>query len=336
MTKEAMFYKKLENKKVRCYLCAQHCKIEEGELGFCRVRQNLGGTLYTKVFGRVIARNVDPIEKKPLYHFLPGSRAYSIATLGCNFRCSFCQNWQISQPEDSSGDENRFGIPLSPKQAVAEAEEQRCESIAYTYTEPTIFFEYAFETAKLAKKAGLRNIFVTNGYMTSQALETIHPYLDAANVDLKAWQDDYYKNNCQARLKPVIKTIEKMHELGIWLEVTTLLIPGENDFRQELEGLTRFLAELDRDIPWHISAFHPAYKFGSRQSTPPETLEQAREIGKNAGLRYIYLGNIPTNNNTFCPHCGETVVERRGGLTSKVRLDNHKCPGCSSEIKGIW
>ncbi|MFP3982164.1 MAG: AmmeMemoRadiSam system radical SAM enzyme [Desulfurivibrionaceae bacterium] len=336
MIKEAMLYKKLDNEEVRCYLCSHHCRIEAGKTGFCRVRQNQGGTLYSMVFGRVIARNIDPIEKKPLYHFLPGSGAYSVGTVGCNFRCSFCQNWRISQPEELSGDEERLGIPLSPDQAVAEAEEANCQSIAYTYTEPTIFFEYAYETAKLAREAGLKNIFVTNGYMSHQALETISPYLDAANVDLKAWRDEYYQNLCQARLKPVIKTIKNMHDLGIWLEVTTLLIPGENDSREELEGLTAFLAELDRDIPWHISAFHPAYKFDGKRSTPLQSLEQAREIGDRAGLHYIYLGNVPATNNTSCPQCGETVVERRGGLTERVRIDKGKCPGCSSEIKGVW
>lgn len=336
MTREAMLYKKLDNEEVRCRLCSHHCKIKEGEVGFCRVRQNRGGTLYSNVFGRVIARHVDPVEKKPLYHFLPGTRAYSLGTVGCNFRCSFCQNWQISQAGDTAGDENKYGIPLSPEEAVQEAKDQNCESIAYTYTEPTIFFEYAYETAKLARQEGIRNIFVTNGYMTSQALETIQPYLDAANVDLKAWQDEYYRNNCQARLKPVIKTIEKMQELGIWQEVTTLLIPGENDSRAELEGLSRFLAELDRNIPWHISAFHPAYKFSLTASTPVETLEQAREIGRKAGLNYIYLGNVPATNNTTCPDCGEVVVDRTGGMTRGISLDQGKCPGCSAEIKGIW
>jgi len=334
MKREAMLYKKLKDDAVRCDLCAHHCLIEPETYGFCNVRQNISGTLYTHVFGETIAQNVDPIEKKPLYHFLPGSLSFSIATVGCNFRCQFCQNWQISQAGKQSG--GGLGHILLPENAVAEARNQNCDSIAYTYTEPTIFFEYAYETAKLAHKEGIKNIFVTNGFMTSQALDTIAPYLDAANVDLKAWDNEYYKNYCEARLKPVLKSIRYLKELSIWQEITTLIIPGENDSENQMKGIADFIASVDVDIPWHISAFHPAYEFGNRESTPIETLRKAEKIGRQQGLRYIYLGNVPAENDTVCPGCNEKVVIRSGRGVRKIRITENKCPGCGTKIAGKW
>ncbi|MFO8084957.1 MAG: AmmeMemoRadiSam system radical SAM enzyme [Desulfobacterales bacterium] len=334
MKREAMLYKKLKDNVIRCDLCAHHCRIEPEDYGFCGVRQNISGILYTHVFGETIARNVDPIEKKPLYHFLPGSAAFSIGTVGCNFRCQFCQNWRISQAGKKSG--ATLGQTLLPEDVVAAAKKQNCESIAYTYTEPTIFFEYAYETAKLAREEGIKNIFVTNGFMTTSALDTIAPYLDAANVDLKAWDNNYYKNYCEARLKPVLESIRYLRELSIWQEVTTLIIPGENDSEAQMKGIAEFIAGVDVDIPWHISAFHPAYEFGDRESTPIETLQKARKTGKQQGLRYVYLGNVPAENDTYCYHCKEKLVERHYGGVRKMRITDNKCPSCGTKIAGIW
>src|SRR3989339_538374 len=310
MRHEALFWEKLNENKGRCHLCAHECKIPEAGFGICGVRQNIEGTLYTHVYGEVIAANVDPIEKKPLYHFLPGSLTYSVATVGCNFKCGFCQNWQISQVSAANGDTVQKRR-MTPQEIVAEAMRNRCLSIAYTYTEPTIFFEYAYDTARLAKEAGLRNVFVTNGYMTRQALEVISPYLDAANVDLKSFNDDSYRRTCKARLQPVLDTLAAMKEIGVWLEVTTLVVPGENDSEQELRQLTEYLARIDTRIPWHISRFHPDYEFQNRAATPVETLLKAREIGREAGLHYIYLGNVVEGTDTNCKRCRERVIERR-------------------------
>ena len=335
MKKEAMLYQKKENGEVHCKLCAHYCKIEDTEKGVCGVRYNLGGTLYTMTYGKTIARHIDPIEKKPLYHFLPGSRSYSMAAAGCNFRCDFCQNWEISQIKGDA-EPGLPGQPLTPEEIVNEATENHCESISYTYTEPTIFFEYAYDTAKLAKKADLKNVFVTNGYMTRDALDTIAPYLDAANVDLKAWQDAYYKGHCQARVKPVLQTIRHMKELNIWVEVTTLVIPEENDSREDLEAIAGFISEVGKDIPWHISRFHPDYRFTNRPATPVETLRMAREIGKNAGLRYVYLGNVAGDNNTYCPQCAKPVVRRPVGIAGEINIRDGKCVSCGGAIEGVW
>jgi pyruvate formate lyase activating enzyme len=286
-----MLYEKLDDRKVRCFLCSHHCCIEESQRGFCRVRVNQEGKLYTLVYGTLVAANVDPIEKKPLYHFMPGTRTYSVATPGCNFRCGFCQNWQISQ---STGVEDEVGADrnLTPEQVVREAQNASCPSISYTYTEPTIFFEFAHDTARLANKAGLKNIFVTNGYMTEQALQTIQPFLDAANVDLKSFRDSYYRDNCEAHLKPVLNTISAMHRMGIRIEITTLIIPRQNDSPGELGDIARFIADLDPGIPWHISRFFPMYRFQDQRPTPLVTLDKAREIGEQAGLKHIHTGNV--------------------------------------------
>jgi pyruvate formate lyase activating enzyme len=334
MKKEAMLYKSMENGSARCDLCAHHCKIAPDQFGFCGVRQNIEGRLHTHVYGEVIARNVDPIEKKPLYHFLPGSSAYSVATIGCNFHCSFCQNWQISQISQKN-EASSLGENISPEEIVEDALKNHCSSIAYTYTEPTIFFEYAYETSKLAYQSGLRNLFITNGYMTYDALDTIAPYLDGVNVDLKGWSEEYYSNLCQAHLKPVVNSIKYIRKLGIWLEITTLIIPQEHDTESELEGIAKFIAETGVDIPWHISRFHPGYQLIHHQATPLATLEKAKEIGMKNGLRYIYLGNVPADKNTYCPQCGELLIER-SPEGNKVNLKNSTCPSCNFLIQGVW
>ncbi len=330
-----MLYDKLENNRVHCYLCAHECKIADSRLGVCGVRQNVEGRLYTLVYAQAIAANIDPIEKKPLYHFLPGSTSFSIATIGCNFKCGFCQNWQISQV---SGEEGAIlsGRELTPEQVVEEAKRHKCLSISYTYTEPTIFFEYAYDSAKLAKEAGLYNVFVTNGFMTRQALDTIKPYLDAANVDLKSFSEDYYERNCKARLQPVLDSIAYMKQLDIWVEVTTLVVPGENDSEEELRRIAGFIAQLDKDIPWHISRFHPDYKFGDHDATPVETLRKANEIGKSEGLHHVYLGNVLEGSDTFCHSCHELVVKRAYMGVERSKLSDGRCPSCSAPIKGVW
>lgn len=336
MIKEAMLYRPLPDNKVFCYLCSHYCQIADSKFGICGVRENREGKLYTHVFGEVIAANIDPIEKKPLYHFLPGTSSFSIATIGCNFHCPFCQNWQISQATKRSK-QSPSGYKLLPEEIVNEARSRDCQSIAYTYTEPTIFFEYAYETAKLAKEKGLANVFVTNGYMTSDALKTIRPYLDACNVDLKSFREDFYKKICRAHLKPVLESIRLMKELDIWVEITTLVIPGLNDGQEELTQIARFISDLDPDIPWHISRFHPDYQYPDAHATPLETLRKAFSIGKKEGLHYIYIGNVlGESEDTLCPHCQRTLIKRQGFFIGKNELQDSYCPFCGAYIAGIF
>ena len=334
--KEALFYEKLAENTVHCFLCAHHCRISDQHFGFCGVRQNLGGKLYTYAYGKVIAAHVDPIEKKPLYHFLPGSSSFSVATIGCNFRCVFCQNWEISQASFRDGDV-LGGSRLSPEAVISEALKYKCRSISYTYTEPTIFFEYALEIAKLANASGLYNIFVTNGYMTKEATLKIKPYLDGANVDLKFFKESSYKKVCAARLEPVLETIKLMRELGIWVEVTTLVVPGENDSEEELRGITGFLSSVDKDMPWHVSRFHPDYKFTEQKATPESILKRALEIGKEAGLNYIYAGNVSGwGNDTLCPDCGKPLIKREIFNILEYRVKEGKCSYCQAAIAGVF
>ena len=335
ITKESMLYEKLPDSKVRCNLCAHRCVIADGKKGICQVRENRGGTLYTLVYGHTIIQHADPVEKKPLFHFYPGSTAYSIATPGCNFRCRWCQNWDISQMVH----DRHFimGEEASLEQVVAAAQKADCRSIAYTYTEPTIFFEYAYDTARLAHEAGLANLYITNGYMTEEMLETFQPYLDAANVDLKAFRDKTYRKYVGARLQPVLDAMKLMKRLGIWLEVTTLVIPGINDDEGELKDAADFVAnELGMDTPWHISRFFPAYKMTDVFPTPVETLNRAREIGLEAGLRYVYVGNVPGEANTVCHKCGQILIRRLGYRILENRVQpNGRCPNCGMPVAGV-
>jgi pyruvate formate lyase activating enzyme len=334
--KEAMLYEQLPDRRVRCNLCAHHCLIADRKKGICQVRENRDGTLYTLVYGRTISQNIDPIEKKPLFHFYPGSTAYSIATPGCNFRCAWCQNWEISQmPKEQH---LIAGYEATPEEIVAEAQRCGCHSIAYTYTEPTIFFEYAYDTARLARGAGLANIFVTNGYMTEEMLKTFQPYLDAANVDLKAFRDKTYRKYVGAKLQPVLDSLKAIKRLGIWLEVTTLVIPGINDDSAELQDAAQFIVrELGADTPWHITRFFPDYQLTEVPPTPQESLERAWEIGKSVGLRYVYLGNVPgeEKQNTLCPKC-ETLLIRRNifGVVAN-RIKEGYCPDCGYVLAGV-
>lgn len=343
MKKEALLYEKSENKSrtflrdklVHCFLCSHYCRIPEGKFGFCGVRQNLGGILYTCVYAQVIACHVDPVEKKPLYHFLPGSKSFSIATIGCNFHCGFCQNWEISQC--SVRDAGDRGEDFSPREIVKAAGQSKCRSISYTYTEPTIFFEYALDTAKLAKERGLSNIFVTNGYMTKQALEMIKPFLNAANVDLKFFKDSSYKKVCSGRLEPVLDSIRLMKEMGIWVEITTLVVTGENDSPEELRAIAEFIVGVDKNIPWHVSRFHPDYKFTNYAATSEWTLKEAQEIGRTAGLKYVYAGNvIGFGNDTYCHNCNKILIRREIFDLLENHIKAGRCGYCNSVIPGVF
>jgi pyruvate formate lyase activating enzyme len=334
--KQALFQEPKEGMKVLCGLCAHRCLIAPGHRGICAVRENRDGTLYSLVYDKIIARNIDPIEKKPLFHFLPGSLSYSVATPGCNFRCKHCQNADISQlPRDRGG--MVPGEPVSPAEIVEAALRHRCASISYTYTEPTIYFELAYDTAKLARKAGLRNVFVTNGYITPEALREISPFLDAANIDLKGFTDDFYKKVCGARLQPVLDAIRLYKELGIWIEITTLVIPGHNDSEDELRQIAQFIRSVGEGVPWHVSRFHPTYKLTDQPITPVKTLELARRIGLDAGLRYVYEGNIPgEGEETLCWSCKKTLLKRYGFTVEENQVRDGKCGYCGAVIEGVW
>jgi len=336
MIKKAMLFQTLQEKKVSCSLCQHRCTISPSKFGICGVRQNREGDLFTHAYGEVIAAHIDPIEKKPLYHFMPGTTSFSIATVGCNFQCPFCQNWQISQASKSR-EKSISGEPMSPELVVREAKRNGCRSISYTYTEPTVFFEYAFDTSIIARKQGIANVFVTNGYMTEEALRTIQPYLDACNVDLKSFRKEFYQDICHASLEPVLESIQRMKDLEIWVEVTTLVVPGQNDSQEELTNIARFIAGIDPDIPWHISRYHPDYKYLETPATPLETLQIARETGKEAGLRYVYLGNIPGESDvTLCPACGTTLVLRQGYSSKSMVAHDDVCPQCGGRIAGVF
>ncbi|MEN6483762.1 MAG: AmmeMemoRadiSam system radical SAM enzyme [Syntrophobacteraceae bacterium] len=333
--KEALFYRSLDEGRVSCFLCEQRCVIHPGKRGKCGVRENREGTLWSLVYGKLLARNIDPIEKKPLFHFQPGTRSYSIATAGCNFRCLFCQNSDISQAPHES--KMLFGYDTPVEEVVLSAKHAGCASISYTYTEPTIFMEYAMDTARAARSHGLKNVFVTNGFMTAEALDEVAPWLDAANVDLKAFTDDFYSRQCGARLQPVLDTLQRMKKLGIWLEVTTLIIPGLNDDPSELRSLAEFVTSLGPNTPWHVSRFHPTYRLLDRPSTPARTLQTAREIGLKAGLRYVYTGNIPGDEgeSTYCHACRNLLIERFGFSIAVRGLRNGTCTLCGAPASGI-
>jgi pyruvate formate lyase activating enzyme len=335
--REAMFYENAGGNKVRCMLCRFRCLIDEGRRGICAVRENRGGTLYTLVYGKAIAEHVDPIEKKPLFHVIPGSKTYSVATVGCNFRCLHCQNYSISQSPNNNLEIT--GVNLPPEKIVAKAIAYGCRSISYTYTEPTIFFEYAYNTAVLAKEAGLMNIFVTNGYITPEALSFIRPFLDAANIDLKGFSKRFYREVVHAMLKEVLDSIVEYRRLGIWIELTTLIIPGWNDSDEELREVAQFISDkVGTETPWHVSRFHPTYEMIDRPATPAASLSRARQIGLDAGLRYVYEGNVPEQGgeNTCCPVCGKLLIRRNGFKLDEYRIEKGKCPDCETAIDGIY
>lgn len=342
--KIAKLYEPRKGGKVRCLACARKCAIGDGLTGFCGVRRNNGGKLFLEVYGRPCAVAIDPVEKKPFFHFLPGTTMLSMGTYGCNFACDFCQNWDTSQAPKEMG--SAFGRRLAaleeigPKEFASAAKQAGCSSVAFTYTEPAIFAEYAYDCAKEARKLGLKTAFVSNGYESAECLEFMRPVLDAINIDLKAFTEKFYQAHCKASLKPVLSTIKLARKLKIWTEVTTLVIPGENDSKKELESIAEFLAGVDRDTPWHVTAFHPDYKMANTPATPAKKLLEARKIGLDAGLRFVYAGNLPPEYSsleyTYCPKCGELLVRREGFAVLGNVINGGKCHKCRYKIPGIF
>lgn len=357
---EARFYETRPDGSVLCTLCPHDCHVPDGARGACGVRYNQGGRLYTLVYDRVIAREVNPIEKKPFFHFLPGSYAYSISTVGCNLRCAFCQNWEISQwPKEhlarhvQPAGQAEAGAPLCPRLAELQGEipgehvtpesivqaalATGCQSVSYTFTEPTIFYELAYDTAVLARQRGLKNNFVTNGFISEAPLRELATVLDAANVDLKFFTEEGYRRVSRARLAPILDAIRLYHELGVWVEVTTLVVPGLNDSDAELTGIAEFLCGISPAIPWHVSRFYPAWHMLDRPITDVATLRRAREIGLKAGLKYVYEGNVPGEGgeNTWCPKCKALLVERYGFYVRQNRIKGDRCPECGEPIDGV-
>jgi len=339
MHKEAYIVKPLSSGSVQCQVCEHFCAIKPGEAGKCGVRRNVDGTLYLVVYGETIAIHVDPIEKKPLFHFKPRGDILSIGTYGCNFRCPFCQNWQMSQMRDFDDQRDYLEQNAPPEALVNTCLRDHIPMIAYTYNEPTVFFEYTYDTAKLAHEHGIKNVYVSNGYMSQAALNMIEPYLDGINVDLKAFTDEFYREQCQARLGPVKRNIAHIaRETDIWIEVTTLLVPGLNDSEDELRALTEWLAEVDQEMVWHVTAFHPDYQMLDLPRTSQRALARAYEIGKQAGLHYVYVGNVmdADRESTYCPQCGQKLIQRRWYSVKELWRERGVCPRCGHAISGVW
>lgn len=332
--KKALLYEN-DGNGVVCGLCGHGCRLKDGQSGVCRVRKNIGGDLYSLNYDKVSATHADPIEKKPLYHFLPASTSYSIAAMGCNFKCDFCQNSSLSVVESES---RIYGEKISPEVLVETALGYNSKSIAYTYSEPTIYFELMYETAKLAKEKGLRNVMVTNGYMSGAGIEMIAPYMDAANIDLKSFSDDFYKRRCGARLEPVLENIRSMHSHGVWIELTTLLIPGENDNMGEIKRLVSFIRSMDWSIPWHVSRFFPQHRFLDAPPTPTGSIYDALEMARDMGLQFVYAGNVAGDrfSHTYCPSCGTLLIQREGYYTRILDMPNGTCGKCDQPIPGIF
>lgn len=335
---QALCYQTLDNNRIRCNLCRHGCVIPENARGICGVRENRGGKLYPLSAGLLVAENVDPIEKKPLYHLLPGSLSHSVASVGCNFTCLHCQNATIAQFDLTTTGHRIPGIAVPPEETVQRAISSGCRSIAYTYTEPTVWFEYALETARIATQQGLYNLFVSNAYISSEALAMITPFLHAANLDLKGFKPDFYRRVCGAELDKVLDGIREYRRRGIWLEITTLLIPGENDDDAQLADMARFIAEeLGPETPWHISRFHPCHRMSDYPPTPVASMQRALAAGDKAGLRHIYEGNVPQGrSNTSCPSCGAVVIARDGYRITRTNLKDGDCGSCGRQIAGIW
>lgn len=332
---KALFFEKLAHKKVRCLLCPRQCVVPKGQRGFCRVRENRNGEYYTLVHSNPCAIHIDPIEKKPLFHFLPGTGAFSLATAGCNFTCKNCQNWDISQakPDDTTN------YDLSPEKTVDYAIAYNTKTIAYTYTEPTVFFEYMLETAKNARQRGVLNIYHSNGYINQEPLAELVPYLDGANVDLKAHSNDFYKEITSGTLYPVLETLSTLKKNGVWLEITNLVIPTKNDSERLIQDLCVWVeSELGADTPIHFSRFYPQYKLTNLPPTSVETLKKAATIARNCGLLYVFIGNVPgvPEENTYCPSCSKLVIERRGYSVETANLKDGRCRFCNTEIAGRW
>ena len=335
MIREALLYEKLDGGRVRCLLCAHLCKINPGNRGICGVRENKDGVLYSLVFGTLIAGNIDPVEKKPFFNVLPKTYSFSVASAGCNFRCKFCQNWHISQasPLDTRN------MALTPEELVAAARQKDCASIAYTYTEPTNFYEYMFDTARIARARGILNVAHSNGYINQEPLKELCRYMDAFNIDLKGFSPSFYNKLCEGELEPVLATIKTLKRSGVWVEVTNLVIPGYNDDPGMITDMCRWiLKNAGADVPVHFSRFHPMYRMTGIPSTPVPVLERARDIASGLGLQFVYIGNVPGHpgENTYCPRCKKLLIMRSGYNILENRLKNGRCPDCNARIGGIW
>jgi len=335
-SKEADLYRKMGEDRVQCQSCAHYCVLRPGEKGRCGVKQNISGKLFSLVYGKACAANIDPIEKKPFSHFLPGTSSYSIATVGCQFRCKNCQNWQISQGPKLAG--KIEGDDLPPEAVVEQSKAYHCDSISYTYTDPIVFSEYALDTMRLAQREGIKNTWVTSGFWSRELFDLVSPYMDAANIDLKYFSDSHYRDYSGGRLKPVLDTLKRVKERGIWLEVTTLVIPTVNDSEDELESMASFIgSELGSETPWHVSQFAGAISWQQDlPDTPLDILIKAREIGLNQGLKYVYIGNVPgaDGESTFCPNCKAKMIERIG-YSIKRYDENGKCSKCGKDLNLI-
>lgn len=335
LLRKAEYAVSLPGNKVRCELCPHQCALSDGQTGICKVRRNIKGTLYSLVYSRPVALNNDPVEKKPLFHFHPGTKTFSLATAGCNMNCNFCQNWEISQATPDSV----TPYDLTPAQVVALAKKNGSDSISFTYTEPAVFFEYMRDIAKLAREQGLRTILVSCGYLNEKPLRELAKYLDAANIDLKGFSDEFYRTYTTAKLQPVLDTLKILKQEGVFIEVTNLVIPGANDTEGEIRQLARWVKEnLGADTPLHFSRFFPKYKLTARPPTPPATLEKARAIARKEGLRFVYVGNLSTDDgeDTFCPKCGKRIIDRNGFFIGANLLKDGRCPFCGEPISGRW
>jgi pyruvate formate lyase activating enzyme len=327
-----MQYFKKEGDKLVCLLCNHYCKIKEGHTGICGVNKNTGDKIECLVYGYPAAMHIDPIEKKPLYHFLPGSRSFSLGTVGCNFRCPFCQNWSLSQEKKINT--SRY---IPPEEIVSAAKMSDCATIAYTYNEPTIFYPYAKDIALLAKEEGIKNVYVSNGFESSEVIDDMKGVIDGANIDLKSFDEKYYKKDLKGDLKKILENLKHFVKNGIWIEVTTLIVPTKNDSKEELNKIATFIAdELGKNVPWHISAFHPDYKERNLPRTSFDSLKLAHDLGKKAGLNYVYIGNIGYENPTICPKCGKEILDRRYFDVLLDKVKDGKCVYCGEKIAGVF
>lgn len=331
MRKEAILYDEV-GKALNCKICERRCILSPGKTGFCQMRENTYGKIYSLNYAAISSAAVDPIEKKPLYHFYPGSMVFSLGSVGCNFRCQHCQNWSISQAELKN-------IPtreMPPEDAIRITKEYGCKSIAWTYNEPTMWFEYTLDSAKIAKKEDIKTVYVTNGYMTEESFQQIEPFLDAANIDLKGMSEKFYHDLCEARLQPVLDNIVRMHDANIHIEVTNLMIPGYNDSEEDIRSMVKFMAdEVGVEVPLHFTRFFPQYQMQQLPPTEIKFLEKAHEIAKDAGMKYVYIGNAPTvgGEHTYCPECGEPVIKRDGfSILNDQVLKSPKCPKCKTKL----
>lgn len=335
-TREAKFYEKLPNRKIKCVLCPRECAIDDQETGYCGVRENFGGTYYTRVYGRACSANVDPIEKKPLFHFLPGSLAFSIATAGCNVLCKFCQNWEISQSRPDQIDNYK----LFPRDVANYSSQNNCRSIAYTYNEPVIFFEYMYDCAVEGHIKNVRSVMISNGYIQQQPMKELCSVLDAVKIDLKAFTEKFYREIVAGKLQPVLDTLVVLKKENMWTEIVYLIIPTLNDDPEELKAMCKWImSELGPDVPIHFSRFHPVYRLQNLPPTPLKTLETAREIALEAGIHFAYLGNVPGHEgeNTFCPNCKKVIIRRIGYQILENHISkNGACEFCSARIAGVW